>query len=112
LSREDLAEFRPIASLRVVMEAKYPLRILEGIACFFLDETEYPWWNSYDGRMSLLEGTSAQELERVELLEFPGEGRLFMARVYTRRFFQRQVASPDDLVDPSATATWGGTFCR
>lgn len=112
LNREDLAEFRPNASLRVVMEAKYPLRILEGIVCVFLDEREYPWWNSHDGRMSLLEGTSAHELERVELLEFPGEAQLFMARVYTRRFFQRQVASPDNLVEPSAAATWGGTFCR
>ena len=112
LNREDLARFPANASLKVVMESMYTRRVLEGILCLFIDEREYAWWNSYEGRLSVLEGTFANELERIEVLEFPGEGRYFMARVYTRRFFQRQVGSPDELVAPSVSVTWGGTFCR
>lgn len=112
LNREELAEFSPNTSLRRVMEASFPRSFLDRIQCFFLDEVEYAWYGSYHGRMSFLEGTVAGELERVELLEFPGEARLLMARIYTRRFFQRQVGSPDELVAPSVIVTWGGTFCR
>lgn len=112
LNREELAEFSPNTSLRRVMEASFPRSFLDRIQCFFLDEVEYMWYGSYHGRMSFLEGTVAGELERVELLEFPGEDRLLMARIYTRRFFQQQVGSPDELVAPSVIVTWGGTFCR
>ena len=112
LNREDLSQFSGHASLRRVMEAKFPRHILRRISCFFVDEHEYAWFDTLEGRLNLLEGTVAGELERVELLEFPGEDRLFMARVYTRRFFQGQVGSPDDLVTPSVVSTWGGTFCR
>lgn len=111
LNREDLAQFSANTTLRQVMEAKYPLHILRRIECFFLDEQEYRFISD-DHRLSVFEGTFANEIARIELLEFPGPGRLFMARVYTRRFFQRQVGSPDDLAKPSITPTPGGTFCR
>jgi hypothetical protein len=111
LNRADLAKFAGNASLRVVMEGRYPLHILRRIGCFILDEREYRF-QSYEERLSVLEGTFANDLERIELLEFPGEARLFMVRVYTRRFFRSQVGTRSELDEASMVATPGGTFCR
>lgn len=111
LNREDLAKFSANMSLRAVMERKYPPHIVRRIGCLFLDEREYRF-GSEEERISVYEGTLANEIERIELLEFPGIDRLIMARVYTRPFFQRHVGSPGDLDKPSMISTPGGTLCR
>ena len=111
LNREDLAEHRPNTTLREVIEREYSTRIFRSILCFFIDEYEYRFTFDEE-RESVLEGTFTNNLERIEVLELPGEGRLFMVRAYTRRFFQRQVLSPDDLAAPSVVVTPGGVFCR
>lgn len=111
LNRQDLARFSPGRSLRAIMEAKYPLHIVRRIGCLFLDEHEYRF-RSEGERISVMEGTVANDLERIELLEFPGEGRLIMARVYTRRFFQRRVGTSDKLDRPSMISTPVGFMCR
>jgi hypothetical protein len=111
LNREELAQFSANATLLQVMEREYSPHIVRGILCLFLDEQEYRF--AFDEeRVSVFEGTFANDLERIELLEFPGEGRYFMARVYTRRFFQRHVGVPHELAAPSLIVTWGGVFCR
>lgn len=111
LSREDLAQFSANTPLRRLMEAKYPLHILRRIECFIIDEREYRF-GSLDERISVLEGTFANDLARIELLEFPGEARLFMVRIYTRRFLQRHVGDPERLGTLSMTPYPGGVFCR
>ena len=50
------------------------------------------------------------ELHRIEMYEFPGMGRLFMVRFYTRRYFQRTMGSDEPLERPSMTMD--GRFCR
>lgn len=111
LNREDLAAFAGNATLRMVMETKYPPHIVRRIGCFILDEREYRF-SSEAERISVWEGTFANEIERIELFEFPGYARLFMARVYTRWFFQRQVGNPEELDRPTMVATPGGIICR
>lgn len=111
LDLKDLAHFAPNTSLRRLMEAKYPLHVLRRIGCFIIDEREYRF-GSLEERINVLEGTFANDLARLELLEFPGEARMFMVRVYTRRYFQRQVGTGKQLDPLSMTAYPGGFFCR
>ncbi len=111
LTRADLASFRGNTSLRAVMESRYPLFVLRSISCFFVDEREQRL-HSREEAISFLEGTFAADLHRIELLQFPGEGRLYMVRVYTSRFFQRRVGAHSDLAPPSIVPTPGGVFCR
>jgi hypothetical protein len=111
LNRDDLATFSPNVTLRDVIERKYSAYVFRSILCFFIDEQEYRFISD-DHRISVLEGTFTNDLERIEILELPGEGRLFMVRAYTREFFQRHVGVPHDLATPSVVVTWGGVFCR
>jgi hypothetical protein len=111
LNRTDLARFPVNLSLRAAMERQYYPHIVRRIGCLMLDEREYIFHSEAE-RISVLEGTFANELERIELFEFPGEGRLFMARVYTRRFFQRHVGTSGELDTPSMISTPGGMLCR
>ncbi len=111
LGRQDLARFSTNTTLQRAMEAKYPLHIVRRIRCFMLDEREYVF-NSDEERVSVLEGTFVGELERIELLEFPGIARLLMARVYTRLYYQRHVGTNQELRTPSMIDTPGGVFCR
>lgn len=111
LNREDLAQLRANTSLQRILESKYPLHLIRRIGCFFLDEREYRF-TSDEERVSVLEGTFANDIERVELFDFPGEGRLVMARIYTRRYFMLHVGSPGELSRPSMIVTPGGVLCR
>ena len=112
LNREDLARFPVNLSLRAALERRCFPHIVRRIGCLILDEREYTFHSEAE-RVSVLKGAFANELERIELLEFPGEGRLFMARVYTRRFFQREVGTSGELDTPSMIATpGGGMLCR
>jgi len=110
LNRDDLAEFPANTPLLVLMEREYPRHVVGRIGCLILDEREYRF-GSQGERISVLEGTFANELERIEILEFPGYRRLFMARVYTRSFFERRVLSPEDLARPSMVRTPAGMLC-
>jgi hypothetical protein len=111
LNRAELATFSPNVTLREVIERKYSPYVFRGILCFFIDEQEYRFISD-DHRVSVLEGTFTNDLERIEILELPGEGRLFMVRAYSRLFFQRHVGVPHELATPSITVTPGGVFCR
>jgi hypothetical protein len=111
LNRTDLATFSPNVTLRDVIERMYSPYVFRSILCFFIDEQEYRFLSD-DYRISVLEGTFTNDLERIEILELPGEGRLFMVRAYTRLFFQTHVGVPHDLATPSVTVTPGGVFCR
>jgi hypothetical protein len=84
-------------TLQTVMEGEYPRHVLRRIGCFFVDERRV-----YDlrERTLLLQTIRANELQRIELLEFPGPGRSFMVRVYTRQYFQRLMAAGQPLPEP------------
>jgi hypothetical protein len=110
LNRQDLAPLRPNTTLREVLERKYSLRQIRSIGCMFLDELEYRFM-SEQHRNSVFDGTFANDIERIELLEFPEAGS--MLRVYTRYFFQSHVASTAELKAPLMVATpFGGVICR
>ena len=111
LNRLDLARFSENTSLRSALEAHYPLHVLRRIGCFMVDEREYRF-GSLAERTNVLEGTFVNELERVEVLEFPGFGRMFMLRINTRRFFQQNVGSEKELKAARMTSTPAGTICR
>ena len=40
---------------------------------------------------TVIRNTIPEELERIELLEFPAPGRTFQLRIYTRAYFQELV---------------------
>jgi hypothetical protein len=107
LNRDDMARYSGFGTLAIMMEAKYTRPILRGIVCILFDErfitsgVEWRW---------LLENTIPEELERVELLEFPGPGRLFMLRVYTRAFFEELVVTNQPLKQPLLIEFTG--FCQ
>ena len=111
LNRVDLTRFAENTSLRMAMEARYPLNVLRRVGCFMIDEREYRF-GSPEERVAILEGTFVNEIERIELLEFPGYGRLFMVRIYTRRFFQQNVGSERELKAARMTSTPVGPICR
>jgi hypothetical protein len=113
LNRADLAEYASNVTLRDVIERAYSPHVMRGILCFFIDEQEYRFGAADDDyRISVLEGTFTNDLERIEILELPGEGRLLMVRAYTRQFFQRRVGVPHELATPQIIVTPGGIFCR
>ena len=110
LNRLDLASLRPNTTLREVLERKYSLQRIRSIGCMFLDEMEYNFV-SEEHRTSVFEGTFANDIERIELLEFPQAGA--MLRVYTRYFFQGNVGGGRKLDPPMMIATpYGGVICR
>jgi hypothetical protein len=109
LDRQDLAPLRVNTTLREVLERRYSLRTMRSIGCMFLDEREYRFV-SEEHRTSVFEGTFANDIERIELLEFPEAGS--MLRVYTRRFFQSNVGSTVELDAPLMVATPYGVICR
>jgi hypothetical protein len=109
LNRQDLTPLRANATLREILERKYSLQRLRSIGCMFLDEHEYVFV-SEEHRESVFEGTFANDIERIELLEFPEAGS--MLRVYTRYFFQSHVGGTGKLDVPSMVATPIGVFCR
>ncbi len=110
ISREEMSRRPKNATLQTVMEAKYPRHILRRIGCFVYDEREV---TDREERVFLLQNTLVNELERVELLEFPsGPGRLLMARVYTRLYFQRKMGSSTPLRTPRMIPIPGGVICR
>ena len=108
INRDDMSRFTGNGTLQTVMESRYPRHILRRIGCFFVDERHIM---DRQERTVLLQSIMANELQRVELLEFPGIGRLFMARVYTRAYFMRLIARNEPLPPPRMT---GGflTVCR
>jgi hypothetical protein len=97
VSREEMAEAVSDGTLQTVLEATYPFHVLRRVSCFLLDERPT---NSRAERTMVLQGTLVQELERIELLEFPGQHGALMLRVYTRRFFQELVATNRELRTP------------
>lgn len=97
VSREDMARSVSDGSLQTVLEATYPLHVLRRVSCFLIDERPT---NSRAERTAVLQGTLVQELERIELLEFPGQNGALMFCVYRRRFFQELVATNRELRTP------------
>ena len=98
LGREDLARYPGFGTLRTMMEARYPLGILRRVGCIIFDEQ---WIRTGVERRWVLENTTPEELERVEVLEFALAGaRAMMLRVYTREFFQQLVATNTPLRRP------------
>ena len=96
LNRDDMARYTGFGTLSLMIEARYPRLVLEGLVCLIFDEQEIEGWD----RGWLLNNTIPEELERVEVLEFPGPARLFMLRVYSRVFFQHLVNSNQSLRTP------------
>ena len=110
LNRLDLASMRLNTTLREVLERKYSLKRIQSIGCMFLDEHEYRFI-SQEHRNSVFEGTFANDIERIELLEFPEAGS--MLRVYTRYFFQNHVGGTGKLATPMMVVTpYGASMCR
>jgi hypothetical protein len=113
VDRDELARMRPNTSLLEVLQRQFPAPIVRSIGCLFVDEFEYRFGKGDDGyRRSVYEGTFVNDVQRVELYEFPGEGRLIMVRVYTTRFFKQRVGGSKPLVTPSMIETPKGFFCR
>jgi hypothetical protein len=110
LDRAALDDLSPNTSLQRALEARYPRHIVRRIMCFVIDEREYRF-SGRGERTSVLEGTFVSDIERIELLEFPSDTRLLMARVYTTRFVQRHVLSTAPMARPSMILTPGGLFC-
>ena len=108
LDRVGLTDFQRSATLQQIMEWSYPRHILRRVGCFFLDEREI---RDRQERTHLLQSVVASEIERIELFEFPGIGRMFMARVYTRRYFQRHLGDDRPMKIPRMVAVPGGPIC-
>jgi hypothetical protein len=110
LNREDLTSLSANTTLKEVVERKYSVRQIKSIGCMFLDEREYAFVSDAH-RTSVFEGTYVNDIERIELLEFPEAGS--MLRVYTRLYFQTHVGSSAKLVLPSMVVTpYGKVLCH
>jgi hypothetical protein len=113
LDRDELARLRANTTLREVLEQRFPPFVVRSIGCLFVDEFEYRFGKDDDDyRRSVYEGTYVNDVERIELFEFPGEGRLIMVRVYTADFFRTHVSRAHELATPSMIETPMGFFCR
>ncbi len=106
VERDDLARVTDNWSLQLILERNYPAHLLRRVGCFFIDERLI---RARQERTMVLQGTMANELQRIEVLEFPGPSRRIMVRVYTRGFFQRLVGSHRPLATPEMVS---GGICR
>lgn len=97
LGREEMARFMSRGSLQNLLERTYPISVLRRVSCFLIDER--PTYSRTE-RTHVLQTTLPQQLERIELLEFPGQRGALMLRVYTRRFFQELIATNRSLRTP------------
>ncbi len=98
LMRDDMARYTGSGTLRTMLEMKYPSILRRvGVGCFIFDEQPI---RTRDERIWALEHTLPEELERVEILEFPGPARRFMLRVYSRAFFQELITRSPSLRNP------------
>jgi len=105
LNRAELSRYAGFGTIQSIMELKYPMRILRSVSCMILDEQEViRSWR----RRWVLENMIPEELERIELLEFPGPARSFQLRIYTRGFFQELVSRNP----PLRKAVRAGGVCR
>ena len=105
LNRAELSRYAGFGTIQSIMELKYPRRILRSVSCVILDEQEViQAWR----RRWLLQNMIPEELERIELLEFPGPARSFQLRTYTRGFFQELVSRNP----PLGKAVRSGGVCR
>lgn len=98
LDRDDMARYSSWGSLQAMLESIYTIRTLRRVGCFVLDES--PVLNRA-ARTLVLQTMLPQEIERVEVIEFPDQQGVLMMRVYTRRFFQRVVATDREWRTPS-----------
>jgi hypothetical protein len=105
LNRAELTPYAGFGTLQSIMELKYPTPILRGVTCVVLDEQ---WIRTNWRRREVLQNTVPEELERIELLEFPGPRRSFQLRIYTRVFFEELVARNQ----PLGKAVMAGRVCR
>ena len=105
LNRAELSRYAGFGTIQSIMELKYPRRILRSVSCLILDEQEViRSWR----RRWVLQNMIPEELERIELLEFPGPARSFQLRIYTRGFFQELVSRNP----PLRKAVRAGGVCR
>lgn len=93
LVRDDLVRYSPSLNLAQIMEVKFPHGILQRVFCVVVDEEHL---RTPDQVWHVMTNYFPQYVERMELLEFAVEipgvpGRLFMLRIYTRRFFQELI---------------------
>jgi hypothetical protein len=94
--RDALARFSPALNLAQILETRYTPSVLRNVYCVVLDERHLL---DETAETHVLQNLFAQEIERMEILEFgteslfpPVSGRLFMLRIYTRSFFQELIA--------------------
>ena len=106
LNRAELTRYAGFGTVQSIMEARYPMAILTNVECIVLDEE---WIRTAWQRRLVLQNTIPEELERIELLEFPGPGRTFQLRIYTRAFFQELVAGTQPV---RTAAVMAGGVCR
>ena len=105
LNRAELSRYAGFGTIQSILELKYPMRILRSVSCMILDEQEViQAWR----RQWVLQNMIPEELERIELLEFPGPARSFQLRIYTRGFFQELVTRNP----PLGKAVLAGGVCR
>ena len=97
LDRTLMAPFASRTNLRQMLERRYPLDVLRRVGCVMLDERPI---ETREEIVHMLEYMIPEELERVEILEFPRMGPPTMLRIYTRPFFMRLIGSNEPLQEP------------
>lgn len=98
VDRDDMARYASRATLQTMLESMYNMRTLRRVGCFVIDERAV---RSRVERTHVLQTMLPQEVERIEVIEFPDQAGVLMMRVYTRRFFQQLVATNRPLRTPN-----------
>lgn len=113
MNRDVMARYMGTGTLQTMMEAKYPLNVLEKVVCLVVDERQV---RAGAESAFVLRHTIPEELERVEVLEFHlGGDRQLMVRAYTRSFFQELIARNQRLRPPQMQKLpnrYGSYVCR
>jgi hypothetical protein len=105
MDRERVLDYAGSHTASSMLQFEYPQRILDWIACTFIDDR--PTDGSYGAlgaevAAATLAQTVPEEIERVELSEFPGaEGRPLILHIYTRSFIMAMTTQSIPLRTPT-----------
>jgi hypothetical protein len=107
LDRAQVLAYSGSHTASTMMQFRYPQRILGRIACTFVDDRQTAGSNGPLAR-EIAEATLGhllpEEIERVELLEFPEvQGRPLMLQIYTRSFVMEMSTRDLQLRSPMIT---------